>query len=54
MAATAAVIRSQSNRSWSVNSSRIAGTPARWLRAWATVALALPPDPNAGHTSATG
>ena len=34
VAAIAAVIRSQSNRSSSVRISRMAGTPARWVRAW--------------------
>ena len=44
----------QSHRSSSVSGSRMAGTPARWQRAWRTVAAALPPTANSGHTEATG
>ena len=32
----------------------MAGTPARWVRAWRTVADALPPTANSGHTDAIG
>ena len=33
---------------------RMAGTPARWQRAWRTVAPPLPAAANSGHTDATG